>query len=100
MTYSIEYMSNPSSSNPLDRPEVTLEKLSEELFNLMIQEIEILQNHPFDYKKSHDLRPPWEGFMGWYPNINSKIKNYRIIYRVDGKIRIYRIGHRSQVYKK
>ena len=55
---------------------------------------------PFNQNLTHELREPWEGFYGWYPNKYSKIKDYRIVYMVQKKVQIYRIGHHSIVYKK
>ncbi len=76
-----------------------MESLSNEIYDLLTYEIELLIKNPFDPKKTHELRYPWKGFFGWYPKKDSKIKDYRIIYKVQKKIQIFRIGHHSKIGK-
>ncbi len=100
MTFSIEFINNRSSPNSLDRPREYLEKLPDELFQLVIIELKNIRLDPFNIKKTLKLRGVWEGYRGWYPDFESKLKDYRIIYRVEEKIIIYRIGHHSLIYRK
>lgn len=100
MVYEITFHNLWKSDNPIDKPEEYIEKLPNELYNLLIDELAILAEDPFNYKKSHLLRPPWSVFYSWYPNKESKLKNYRIIYYVSKLIIIIRIGQHSEVYKR
>ena len=100
MIFQLEFVSNWSSKNPLDRPKEYLSNLPDELYFIFIDEIRNILHNPFTEKRTHELREPWVGFLSWYPDSNSKLKDYRIIYRVNSKVRIYRLGHHSEVYKK
>lgn len=100
MIYEIEFKNNWSSENILDKPREYLTKLPDELLNLVIGELKEIAMDPYNIKKTHDLREPWEGFMGWYPDKRTKLKDYRIVYRVEKKVQIYRIGLHKEVYKK
>ena len=70
------------------------------MYNLLIDELALLVKHPYNYKRTHLLRPPWSGYYSWYPNDDSKLKNYRIIYYLSKEIIIIRIGQHSEVYQK
>ena len=69
----------------IDKPREYLAKLPEELLNLLIDELKEIALDPYNFKKTHDLREPWDGFMGWYPDERNKLRDYRIVYRVEKK---------------
>lgn len=70
------------------------------MLNLLIDELKEIAIDPYDLKKTHDLRESWGGFMGWYSDEREKLRDYRIGYRVEKKVQIYRIGHDAEIYKK
>lgn len=100
MLYKAEFINIWSSFEKIDQPSNYLESFPDEIYNLLTYEIESILKNPFDPKRTHELRYPWKGFFGWYPEPESKISEYRIIYKVQKKVQIFRIGHHSVVYKK
>lgn len=100
MAFDFDFINNWSSHEKIDQPSVYLESLPDEIFDLITDEIELILINPFNPKQTHNLRYPWRGFYGWYPNKDSNVKHYRIIYKVQKKVLIFRIGHHSKVYRK
>jgi len=100
MVFEFEFIDNWSSSEKVDQPSIYLESLPDEIAILVLKEIKLIVKDPFNPSLTHELREPWDGFYGWYPNKQSKIKDYRIVYMVRKKVQIYRIGHHSVVYRK
>lgn len=100
MAFNFEFVNNWSSSNLIKRPSAYLKTLPVEILLLIYEEIELMLENPFNGNRMHPLRDPWRGYYGWYPNKDSKIKDYRIIYKIQKKVLIFRKGHHSIVYKK
>lgn len=100
MVYEAEFINIWSSSEKIDQPSTYIESFPDEIYELLTYEIELLIKNPFDPRRTHELRDPWKGYFGWYPNKDSKVRDYRIVYKVQKKVLIFRIAHHSIVYKK
>ena len=70
-----------------------LDKISGNIFELIVKAIESLEENP---------RPPGCKKLAAMEGYRVRIRDYRILYRIDDRNRIvciYRVRHRSQVYR-